>query len=163
MHSSDSFSNGVQPYLEAYASRRSYVPIGDKKEDGQRGTRDRGAEREGMQQLGWRRAVGVVAIVGLFCSAVSASSSRWIAPGGGTSAPEQPLQDVGSSYHGMLDDAFEKGNLMVGRCEHGSNSSSRSALSVSLVMEVSNVNARVVDSSLLLTCDRCSESTVPRT
>ncbi|CAM9928848.1 unnamed protein product, partial [Ectocarpus sp. 12 AP-2014] len=107
MHSSDSFSNGVQPYLKAYASRRSYVPIGDEKEDGRRRTRDGGgAEREGMQELGWRRAGGVVAIIGLFCAAVSASSSRWFAAGGTTSAAEQPLQDGGSSYHGMFD-AFE--------------------------------------------------------
>ncbi|CAN0272635.1 unnamed protein product [Ectocarpus sp. 4 AP-2014] len=133
MHSSDSFSDGVQPYLEAYASRRSYVPIGDEKEDGRRRTRDGGgAEREGMQQLGWRRAGGVVAIIGLFCAAVSASSSRWLAADGGTSAAEQPLQDGGSSYRGMFD-AFEKGNLTVGRSEHGSNSSSRSALSLSLL------------------------------
>ncbi|CAN0260904.1 unnamed protein product [Ectocarpus sp. 8 AP-2014] len=137
MHSSDSFSNGVQPYLEAYASRRSYVPIGDEKEDGQRRTSDGGgAEREGRQQLSWRRAVGVVAIVGLFCAAVSASSSWRFDPGGRTSAAEQPLQDGGRSYHAMLD-AFEKGNLMVGRCEHGSNWSSRSSLSlpVSLIYD----------------------------
>ncbi|CAN0060080.1 unnamed protein product, partial [Ectocarpus sp. 13 AM-2016] len=144
MHSSDSFSNGVQPYLEAYASRRSYSPIGDEKEDGRRRTRDGGAaELEGRQELGWRRAGGVVAIIGLFCAAVSASRSRWFAAGGTTSATDQPLQDGGSSYHGMFD-AFQK------RIPHGWTvrawidlAITIGSLSGSPVMELSDLNARV--------------------
>ncbi|CAM9677878.1 unnamed protein product, partial [Hapterophycus canaliculatus] len=107
---SDSFcsNNGVPPYLRAHASRKSYSPIGGA-QDGGVGSN---AASRGIGILGLRRALGGVAVFVVFIGAVSRSSSRWIARGGG-GAPgaDQPLHNVGgTSYRGIFE-AFEVSSL----------------------------------------------------
>lgn len=97
MHS-DSFisTNGVPPYLRAYASRESYTRIGG----GEEGPARIGAQ--GIFRL--KRAVGAVAVLVVFVAAVATSKPPWVARG----APiaDKLLQDGGRSYRGVFE-AFE--------------------------------------------------------
>lgn len=107
---SDSFcsNNGVPPYLRAHAARKSYSPIGG---DGRIGSGS-ASQEEGM--LGWRRAIGAVAVFVVFIGAVSRSSSNWVASGRGARGADQRLQDGGGggggSYRGIFE-AFEVSSL----------------------------------------------------
>lgn len=99
---SDSFcsTNGVPPYLRAHPSRKSYSPIGGDN-DGQTGS---GLALGGAGMLGWRRAVGAVAVFVGFIGAVTRSSSSWTARGVRDQRPQG--SDSGSSYRSIFE-AFE--------------------------------------------------------
>lgn len=91
MRSSDSFSSssGVPPYLRAHP-RRSYSPIGGRKED---------ARGNGSRAYLLGRLVGAIGVCVAFGAAVS-SSSGWIA----RRSDGQRPQTGGLSYRGVFED-----------------------------------------------------------
>lgn len=113
MHSSDSFTcnnglngggggGGVPPFLRAYATRRSYSPIGRRRRHDERPAAVVGVR--GM--FSWKRAVGAAAVFVAFVAAVSTSNS-WRVAGGSPGAGNQHLQDKGSSSYRGIFEAFE--------------------------------------------------------